>query len=114
MQAGRLHHDVQLGDDREDVPLAARAMTHDSEISRFAEFIPSAMTRRRVNAMHRPINTRRQELVLEGRWHFPIALFNLKRFRRWYSDRCPRSIKASYNPLGRYAYRLLHRKSESP
>jgi Uma2 family endonuclease len=46
--------------------------------------------------MHRPITTRRQELVLEGRWHFPIGLLDFERFRRWCDDRCPRSIKATY------------------
>jgi Uma2 family endonuclease len=43
--------------------------------------------------MHRPIITRRQELVLEGHWHFPIGLLDFEKFRRWYNDRCPRSIK---------------------
>ena len=104
--------------------------------------------------MHRPITTRR---ILEGRWHFPIDLFDFEKFRSWrHSDRCSRSIKASYiggmvyietgldwsvhypkwgdadgyrfsptfqhrfrivrrsDPIGRYSYRLLHWKSESP
>jgi Uma2 family endonuclease len=53
--------------------------------------------------MHRPVTTRRQELVLEGRWHFPLDLLDFERFRRWrHSDRCPQSIKASY--LGGMVY----------
>ena len=53
--------------------------------------------------MHRARKTRRQELILEGRWHFPLTLFDFEKFRRWrHSDRCPRSIKASY--LGGMVY----------
>jgi hypothetical protein len=102
-------------------------VSHDSEISRWPDFSRGPDQRAEFTAVHRPINTRRQELVLEGRWHFPLRLLDFERFRRWYDDRCPRSIKASYlggmvyietgldwsNPLGRYSYRLLHRKSEN-
>lgn len=53
--------------------------------------------------MHQARKARRQELILEGRWHFPISLFDFEAFRRWWhSDRCPRSIKASY--LGGMVY----------
>lgn len=43
------------------------------------------------------LKTRRQELVLEGELHLPLALLHFERFQKWRSsDRFPGGIKASY------------------
>lgn len=53
--------------------------------------------------MQKMRKTRRQELLLEGQIHLPLALFDFEKFREWHhSYRFPSRIKASY--LGGMVY----------